>query len=152
MKRNDFRYCLLVILIAGAILGVANNANIEFFSNNQEKMFAHGMYVTDSQKRPIKPGIYPESVTRPPLAPPFGNRKLKKDMAAKKHPTRRAYIYKKTPIGSYEQITNNQLNYDCNGQSIPLDICEGLYEKEKIKTQVCSQNPKEGRRVNYFNY
>tara|TARA_Y100000590_G_C15692845_1_gene1004091 strand:+ start:760 stop:1239 length:480 start_codon:yes stop_codon:yes gene_type:complete len=158
---------MLVLLIAGSILGIANHMDIELFSNfktpsseysqnyknnKQEKIFSHGIYISDSQNRPIKPGIYPESVTRPPLSSPFDNRKLKKDMSTKKIPSRSKYIYKKTPMGSYEQVTNNQLNYECDGESIPLDVCEGLYQSEKIKKPDCISPPKKGKRVNYFNY
>ena len=106
-------------------------------------------------------GVFPESVTKSLLAPPFGNYNMKqKGVCA---PGLSNYTYEiasklDAPSygGSYCQVTNNKRYWGspCNGTSIPAETCGGLYKRKKIikpkALKAPPNSPQQGVRVNYY--
>jgi hypothetical protein len=109
----------------------------------------------------INPGSYPDHVTKPLLAPPHGDFKLKEEPkfmkvnAADAEEIKTSYkLYSKTPLRNFKQITNNQKNWTtpCGRESIPSGICGGLYIKKREQFPSIHPCPFRGERVNFFNH
>ena len=105
--------------------------------------------------------LYPASMSKTLLAPPFGNRPMMPKGPCAPGLSNETYstewkLYPKTPMSSYAQVTNNKEYWrqPCNGTTLLPEMCGGLYTKIDIKKPRMSSappiSPRQGERVNYY--
>ena len=107
---------------------------------------------TESFVNRLEPSNFPESQDNTILVGDFPT-KQPQTLSRNSYETN-SKMYPNTPVGSYEQVTNNKKNWSTpnNGKCTTAEFCDSMYTNKQIHKQTIPSPNDLSIRVNYYNF